>query len=220
MILINFKIYKETFGDKAVELAKVIKEVGDKYKIRMVVTASALDALRLKDLGVEVWLQNVDQYLEGKHTGWVSAEQAMSLGIKGGLVNHFEHQVARGTALKIIKNKPKGFEIMCCAKSTGQIERWMASAKPDYILYEPPELIGSSTDSVASKPESIKRAVELCGDVPLMVGAGVKSKEDVLVSLKMGAKSVGLASGFVLSKDPKRVLEDIASGFETHPTLP
>lgn len=213
MILVNFKIYKETFGNRAVELAKICKQVADEYKIRIVVTASALDAYRLKETGAEIWLQNIDEYNDGKHTGWVSAEQAMSVGINGGMVNHFEHQISKGTALKIIKNKPSNFEIMCCAKTVGQIERWISGAKPDHILYEPPELIGSSTDSVASKPDSIKRAVEMAGEVPLMVGAGVKSSADVKVSLKMGAKSVGLASGFVLSKDPKRVLEDIASGF-------
>lgn len=215
MILINFKIYKETFGDKAIELAKIVREVADKYKVRIVITASALDAVRIKEkTGAEVWLQNVNEYDEGKHTGWISAQQAMAVGIKGSLINHFEHQISKGKALKIIKNKPEGFEIMCCVKTVGQIEKWAAKAKPDYILYEPPELIGSSQESVATKPDSIKKAVELCGKVHLMVGAGVKNKEDVKVSLKMGAKSVGLASGFVLNDKPKLVLEDIASGFD------
>lgn len=214
MILINFKIYQETFGDKAIKLGKIIKDIADKSGIRIVVTASALDALRLKDLGLEVWLQNVDEYKDGKHSGWISANQALALGVKGSLLNHSEHQIPKGTVLKILKNKPAGFELMCCVKNVGQIESWVAKAKPDYILYEPPELIGSPTDSVASKPESIKKAVELSGKIPLMVGAGVKNKQDVIISLKMGAKSVGLASGFVLSNDPKAVLEDIVSGFK------
>lgn len=216
MILINFKIYKETFGDGAIKLAKIIKEVADKSKIRIVITTSALDAVRVKEkTGAEVWLQNIDEYNNGKHTGWVSMEQAMALGIKGGLINHFEHQVPRGTAQRIIKSKPNGFEIMCCVKSTGQIERWTAKAKPDWILYEPPEFIGSSTDSVATKPESIKNAVTWCGEVPLMVGAGVKSKQDVEVSLKMGAKAIGLASALVLSQNPKKLLESLVEGFSS-----
>ena len=213
MILINFKIYQETFGDNALKLGKIIKELADKSGIRIVVTSSALDALRLKELGLEVWLQNIDEYADGKHTGWVSASQAMALGIKGSLINHFEHQIPKGKVLNILKNKPAGFELMCCVKSLGQIEKWVAKAKPDYILYEPPKLIGSSKDSVASKPDSIKKAIELSGDIPLVVGAGVKNKQDVIISLKMGAKSVMLASGFVLSKDLISVLEDIISGF-------
>lgn len=212
MILINFKIYKETFGDKAVELARIIKEVADKYKIRIVLSASALDAWRLKELGLEIWLQNVDEYAEGKHSGWVSMEQAMAVGICGSLLNHSENEKPKGTVQKIIKNKPKDFAIMTCAKSVGQID-WINRAKPDYILYEPPELIGSPTDSVASRPESIKKAVEKSTNCQLIVGAGVKSAKDVKVAIDLGAKGVGLASAFVLGKNPKEVLEDIAKGF-------
>jgi len=215
MILVNFKIYQETFGERAVKIASIVKEVADKYKIRIIIAASALDAVRIiEKTGVEVWLQNVDQYHEGKHTGWVSPQQAMSLGIKGSLVNHFEHQIPKGTVQKIIKNKPHGFEIICCVKSLGQIEDWVVKSKPDYLLYEPPELIANKEKSVATQEsESIKKAVKLCQGIPLIVGAGVKNKKDVEISIKMGAKAVMLASHFVLSDNPKKVLEDIAQGF-------
>jgi len=215
MILINFKIYKETFGDKAIELAKIIKEISEKYKIRIVIAASPIDALRIKkETGAEVFLQNVNEYSEGKHTGWVSMEQAMALGINGSLLNHSENKIAKGKALKIIKNRPKGFEVVLCMASTGQIEKWGAKANPDWILYEPPELIASKDKSVATEePKVIKSAVEKGLKVPIMVGAGIKDKNDVIVSLKMGAKAIGLSSAFVLSKNPKEILEELAKGF-------
>jgi triosephosphate isomerase (TIM) len=215
MILINFKIYKETFGNKAIDLAKVIKEVSDKSKVRMVIAASALEAVRIKqETGVEVWLQNVDEYTEGKHTGAVSMEQAMALGINGSLLNHSEHKIAKGTALKIIKNRPKGFEIALCVASIGQIEKWGARAKPDWIFYEPPELIASKDRSVATEESKvIKNAVEKAEKVPIMVGAGIKNKNDVEISLKMGAKAVGLSSALVLAANPKELLEGLVAGF-------
>lgn len=215
MILVNCKIYRETWGEKVIELAKICQEVGQKSGREVIVTTTALDAVRVqKESGVRVWLQDVDEYLEGKHSGAVSMAQAVELGIKGSLINHSEKQKPRGTVLKIIGQKPEGFTIVCCVKSVGQIERWVAKAKPDYILYEPPELIGSSTESVATAaPKSIKNAVAAAGGVPLIVGAGVKSRKDVEVALKMGAMGVGLASGFVLSQNPKQVLEEIGAGF-------
>ncbi len=215
MILINFKIYQETFGDGAIELGKIVKEVKEKYKVRIVVTASALDAYRIKqETGTEVWLQHIDEYSEGKHTGFISIDQAMAMGINGSLLNHSEHKISKGTVLKIIKSKPKGFNIVLCMASTGQIEKWGAKAKPDYILYEPPELIASTDKSAATEePKVIKKAVELCGNIPLMVGAGVKSEQDVTISLKMGAKAIGLSSAFVLSQNPKEILEGLARGF-------
>lgn len=215
MILINFKIYQETFGDKALDLANSIKQVASSSKIDIVLTCSALDAYRIKSAtGLKVWLQNIDEYLDGKHTGWISPSQAQALGINGSLLNHSEHQIPQGTARKIIKNKPDNFSIVCCAKSIGQIKTWVAKAKPDYILYEPPELIASPTDSVASRPDSIKNALIACASVPLLVGAGIKSRLDVTTSLKMGARGVGLASAFVLSDDPQSLLQDIVSGFD------
>jgi triosephosphate isomerase (TIM) len=216
MILINFKIYKETFGDKAIELAKIVKEIGDKHKIRTVVATSALDALRVqRETGAEVWLQNVDEFNEGRHSGWISAEQALEMGIKGSLLNHSEHKISKGKIAKIIKQKPDGFEIMCCVASIGQIREWTNKLKPEWILYEPPELIASKDKSVATEnPEIIKAAVEALSGVNLLVGAGVKSKDDVQISLKMGAKGVGLSSAYVLSDNPKALLEEIASGFD------
>ncbi|PIU73607.1 hypothetical protein COS78_01285 [Candidatus Shapirobacteria bacterium CG06_land_8_20_14_3_00_40_12] len=215
MILVNFKIYSETFGDGAIKLAKIVKDIGDKYKIRTIVTTSALDALRIsRETGVEVWLQNVDQYSDGKHSGFISPKQALTLDIKGSLLNHSEHSVPKGTVLKIIKNNPPGFTLCCCVKSPSQAEKWVIKAKPDYVLFEPPELIASENESVATKnPQSIQKLATLCQDLPLIVGAGVKNREDVEISLKMGAKAVMLSSAFVLSDDPRAVLSGIASGF-------
>jgi triosephosphate isomerase len=217
MILINLKIYKETWGDGGIKLAKICKAVADETGVRIVVAANALEAVRVfNETRVETWLQNVDEYSDGKHTGWISIEQAMNAGIKGSLINHFEHQIPRGTAQKIIKNRPQGFGIICCAKSVGQIGEWIVKAKPDYILYEAPEFIGSSEDSIASKPDSIKRAVKESREIPLMVGAGIKRGVDVETSLKLGAKAIGLASGVVLSKDPKKELMELAQAFRVY----
>jgi triosephosphate isomerase len=73
MIILNFKIYSETFGDKAIELTKLIKEVASAAKTKVIITVSALDAYRLQNLtGQETWLQNVDEYTDGKHTGSIS----------------------------------------------------------------------------------------------------------------------------------------------------
>jgi triosephosphate isomerase (TIM) len=215
MILINFKIYKETFGEGAVRLAKIVKKVANESKMRMVIVASALDAVRIKqETEAEVWLQNVDEYDEGKHTGWISMEQAMALGIKGSLLNHSEHKIAKGTVLKILKNRPEGFEICLCVGSVGQIEKWGVKAKPNYIMYEPAALIGSKDKSIATEePTMIKNAVDKANGISVIAGAGIKSRKDVEISLKMGAKGMVSASDFVLATDPEKELKELVSGF-------
>jgi triosephosphate isomerase len=52
--------------------------------------------------------------------------------------------------------------------------------KPDFVSYEPPELIGSRDKSaVTERPEVISEAVELSKkeSVPLIVGAGIHSRK-------------------------------------------
>lgn len=215
MIILNFKIYPQTFGDKALELTKLVKELASVAKTKVIITVSALDAYRLQNLtGQETWLQNVDEYMDGTHTGWISPLQAQSLGINGSLINHSECRLKKGTVQKIIANKPENFKIVCCAHSLSQIS-WIKKSNPDYILYEPPELIASPDKSVASeKADSIKNAVALASPVPLIVGAGIKSTEDVRVSRSMGAIGVALASAFVLSDNPKELLIKLLAGFD------
>ena len=215
MIILNFKTYAETFGNKSENLAKTIREASVNYKTQVIIAASALDAYRLQNsTGVEVWLQSIDEYSEGKHSGWVSPKQAQSLGINGSLINHSEHRLKKGTIQKILANKPENFKIVCCAHSLGQIP-WIKKSNPDYILYEPPELIASPDKSVATeKADSIKNAVALASPIPLIVGAGIKSTEDVRVSCKMGAIGICLSSAFVLSENPKEFLIKLLEGFD------
>lgn len=215
MIIVNFKIYENTFGDGAFDLAKICKNVSKKTGVRIIVAVSALDAYRLiKETGIEVFLQDFDKFSEGRHTGYISSKQAKKMGVAGSLINHSEKNKNKGLVLSTLANKVEGFETVMCVKSTGQIEKWAKRAKTDYIAYEPKHLIASKTKSVASEQAStIKRAVKLCGKIPLLVGAGIKTKKDIEISLKMGAKGVLVASDIVCSDNPERELLELAQGF-------
>ena len=215
MIIVNFKIYKQTFEDGAIRLAKICKNVAEKTSVRIIVAGAALDAYRIrKETGIEVFLQDFDQYGDGRHTGYVSTEQAKNLEIGGSLINHSERSKAKGLLLATMAKKSDDFETVMCVKSVGQIETWAKKANPDYIAYEPKSLIASKTKSVASEQaNTIKRVVKICGKIPVLVGAGIKSKKDVEISLKMGAVGVLVASDVVCSKDPEKELLDMAEGF-------
>ena len=215
MIVVNFKIYEETFGDKALELAKICQKVSKKTKVKIIPAVSALDAFRIKsELGIEVWLQTVDDVFEGAQSGSVSPLQAKSLGLLGTLLNHSENRKKPGTIKKMLKNWPDNFKMMICLSSFGQIESWAKNIKPDFIAYEPKYLIGSKDRSVASeKPEVIKKIVEKYPDVPIFVGAGIHSVKDVEVSLKLGAKGILISSYIVKNKNPEERLEELARCF-------
>ena len=215
MILVNFKLYKETFGDGALKLAEICKRVSQKTGVKIIPVVSALDAARIKEkLEMDVYLQTVDEFDEGAKTGFISPVQAESLKIDGSILNHSEHRIKPGAIKKILKNWPKNFKSVVCISSLGQAEGWAKNIRPDMIAYEPKELIGSKDKSVATeKPEIIKKIVEKYPKVPILVGAGIHSKKDVEVSLKLGAKGVFISSFIVKAKDPEKELMEIASAF-------
>lgn len=216
MIAVNFKIYENTFGDGAMELAKICKKVSEKTKVKIIPVVSALDAVRIiEKLGMEIWLQNVDEIFEGAESGSVSPLQAKSLGIKGTLLNHSECRKKPGTIKKILKVWPKDFKITMCLSSLGQANGWAKNVKVDYLAYEPKYLIGSKDKSVASEnPEVIKKIVELFPTTPILVGAGIHSIKDVEISLKLGAKGILISSYIVKSNHQEEKLMELASCFK------
>lgn len=215
MIIINFKIYKQSFGENGVNLAKICKKVADETGVRIVAAVPALMATKMLETGVEVFLQDYDMYTEGKYSGSISPVQALKLGIKGSLLNHSEKPKKKGTIFKTIKAAPDGFETVLCVKSIGQIEKWGYKTGASFVAYEPKYLIASKTKSVSTEqPEAIRRAAVASGKIPLLAGAGVKNKKDVEVALKMGAKGVLVASDVVCATDPEKELQEMAMGFK------
>ena len=104
---------------------------------------------------------------------------------------------------------------MVFAANLAELDK-VAELKPTFVAYEPPELVGSKTTSVAeAKPEVIAKAVEITKnhDLPLIVGAGIKSADDVRKSLELGAVGVAVASDIVAAKDPKKEILDLTEGY-------
>jgi len=215
MILLNFKSYPQTFGEEALKLSAIAKQVMEITGVKIIPVLSALDAVRVKEkLDIDVYLQHVDVYSEGPHTGYVSALAAKSLGIKGALLNHSEHRLKLGTLKQIIKSWPTDFDSVLCLQSYHQLLRWASKLKVKYFAYEPKEFIGNPKTSVASaRPDQILNFVKSSNLRPILVGAGIHSREDVATSLKLGANGILVSSSVIKSSDPKKELIALASAF-------
>ncbi len=215
MIAVNFKIYENTFGDGVEKLARICKKVSEKTGVKIVPVVSALDVRMVKEkLGMEVWVQNVDEFFEGAKSGSISPIQVKEAGGDGTLLNHSECRKKPGTIKKMLKAWPKSFTLTLCLSSLGQAESWAKNVKPNFIAYEPKNLIGSKDKSVATeKPEIIKKIVKMYPKIPVLVGAGIHSPEDVKVSLKLGAKGILISSYIVKNKNPEEKLMELTKCF-------
>lgn len=220
MIFVNFKTYQEATGEKAISLAKIVKECAAETGL-MIVSAVQTADLRecVQSGGGEIWAQHVDGVEFGRHTGAVLPEAVLADGAKGTFLNHSEHKFDVDSwgelELAVKRSKEVGLKTLVFGSNMDEL-REIAALKPDFLAYEPPDLIASKETSVAqANPDAIKEAVKIAEEVgiPLVVGAGVKSREDVQVSLSLGARGVAISSDIVLAQDPKKEIMYIAEGF-------
>lgn len=205
LVFINFKTYPQGTGQSAVRLVKACEEAAKETGCRIIPVVQTVDLYRLSvETSLALWVQNLDAVPPGKHTGWIGMEAVVEAGAQGTIINHSEHPLPLGT-IKQILSRTKNFKTMVCAKTLGQIEK-LAKLKPTFIAYEVAELIGSQTSIIEKHQKAIERAVKLCAQTPLIVGAGIHQKQDLLIAQKLGAKGVLISSAVVLADNPKEKL--------------
>ncbi|VVC00315.1 Triosephosphate isomerase [uncultured archaeon] len=213
IIALNLKSYPESLGKKGLLLVKAAKEVNDATGIRVIVAPQAVDLASFSKIYKDVYAQHIDPQRQGAYTGWLPPEAIKSAGAKGSLVNHSEHRVPEQTiAETIARLKEAGLESMLCTKDSAESVR-LAKYLPTFIAVEPPELIGSGISVSTAKPEVVSGTVEAVAKVnatPVLCGAGVSNANDVRKAIELGAAGVLLASAFVKSPDPKKLLMEMA----------
>ena len=212
-IVLNLKTYKEGTDSSAVKLALIAEKVQKKTGLNIILCVQAIDlkevASRVK---IPIFAQHTDYKPLGKSTGNIIPEQLLNINIRGSLLNHSEYNISLVDIEKtLIRLKELDMTSIVCAKNQVEANK-MAKFKvvrPSFIAVEPPELIGGEISVSQAKPDVITKSVKICGDIPVLVGAGVKDNADVKVALANGAKGVLLASHFVLAKDPEKFLMDL-----------
>lgn len=218
MIFINFKTYEQGSGHRALSLVRILEEVAGQTQIKIIPVVQLIDAeMVVNSTKLEVWIQHIDPISYGAHTGWALPEEAVRVGIKGVFLNHSEHKFEDGDMLTkaVARCKEVDLKTLIFAGDIDELQK-VLELVPTYVSYEPPELVGSTEISVAvAKPEIVATASVMAKEkgIPLIVGAGIHSEEDVRKSLKLGAVGVVLATDVVKAQDPREELLELTKGF-------
>ena len=212
--VLNFKAYPNSFGARALELAKAAAEVADSSSVSIVVCPQAVDLRAIaSQCKVPVFAQGVDANKPGAFTGSLTPEAVKDAGATGTLINHSERKLPLEAVNAIIDRCAEaGIFSLCCAATIDECAA-IAAMRPDFIAIEPPELIGKGISVSTAKPEIVSgavRAVKDVADIPVFCGAGVSNGVDVAKALELGAEGVLLASAFVNAKDPAALLREMA----------
>ncbi len=205
LIVVNLKTYQH--GIKALKLCKKIEEVSKD----IVVGCSPLDVYRIsKETKLKVYCQHVDYFEEGRNSGFVLPEGVKGNGGVGVFLNHSEHPLDFSVLGKtILRCKKLKLKILVFASGLKEAKR-IEKLGVDYICIEPAELVGGRVSVSSARPELIENIGKNL-NCKFLVGAGVKSREDVDVAMKYGAKGVALSSAVTTSRNPGKVLRGLVN---------
>jgi len=212
LYVINFKCYKEGTGENALKLAKALEKVSKEERKKVILAVQPADIFRVsKEVTLPIFSQHIDNICYGAYTGSILPESVRQAGAKGTLLNHSEKRIPLNLLEFYIKRaKEAKLKVIVCCENASEVKKIASfKFKPDFIAVEPKELIGGNVSVSKAKPELIKKSVENAKDIPLLCGAGIKNREDVIIAKRLGAKGVLVASGVVKSKKPGDVLREL-----------
>lgn len=206
----NTKAYSKGTGQ---DLEALVEACVDKAGSKdLVFSVQPQDILRLEDKSVEVYAQHLDSVKPGSHTGSILGKSLKDAGATGTLINHSEDREPKKDIEKAVeKAEELGFTSIVCAQSPEEC-RELKEFNPDYIAFEPPELIGGDVSVTEAEPEIIEDAVEAASPVDTLTGAGIHNRDDVDKSVELGCKGVLVASGVVKAEKPGEVAKDLVEG--------
>lgn len=212
-IIVNFKTYKEGLGENADILSEKFGKVDSEFDGEVIVAPSNVDLLRAVDKDVKTYAQHTGPLETGSHTGHSVAEALEASGASGTLINHSEKRMDAEDIKKSVERCERlGLETVVCAQTVDEVEEYSSFA-PDFMAFEPPELIGGGKAVSQAEPEVIREAVDRTAEgVGTLTGAGIKSSEDVRKSIELGCQGVLVASGVVKSENPVESLENLCEG--------
>ena len=203
LVIINFKTYQQ--GKKAVELAKKIENV-DK---NIIIGVQASDIYEIsKATKLKVYSQHVDFFKPGRHTGYILPEAIKKDRAKGTFLNHSEHPLKFSILKKTIKRcKKLSLKTSVFVKGLKQAQK-IQKLKPDYLIIEPPELVGGKVSVSKAKPGLIEEIAKKL-KTKFIVGAGIHTREDVKVAMNLGASGIAISSAITKAKNPRKKLREL-----------
>ena len=218
MLILNLKTYSESTGNNIYSIFDSIQtEILSNPKLaELVIAAPAniyLSELKSKYPNIKLAAQTVSGKNAGSTTGWVPADNLVSLGLDIAIYNHSENRQNMDTIVEDIQAiQSKGIRLVVCCENIEEANK-ILQANPYAIAFEPKDLIGSGI-SVTTRPQAVTEFISAVkGKTKAIIGAGVSTGEDVANSLKLGAEGVLLASAYVKAEDKSAKLNELAAPF-------
>ncbi len=210
LIIINYKLYRQSSGNNATALTKSLSKVhSSQYTIAY--APSILTCREIKRAtNLHIFAQHVHPITFGAHTGHISITELKQSSITGVILNHSEKKIPysqlKATITACQKHK---IQTIVCASTLKKISA-IVPLKPTYLAYEPTELIGNNIAVTDAHPQIITKALSLLQKpTRLLVGAGIHNNKDIKHALKLGAGGVLVSHKITCARNPQQALRKL-----------
>ena len=222
IFLINLKAYKQGIGEKAANLAEIAEEISQSFeKITFAISPQPSDIRLLRNITqrVLIFAQHADPIPDGPYTGHILMNALKDAGAVGLLINHSERRLDFESINFLVKKARELGILSCVCADTPENSGKMARLKPNFVAFEPPELIGTGISVSKAKPklltESVKRILsEGKNKVIPVCGAGISTADDVRKAMELGSKGILVSSAIVKAEDPYKVIMEMSEAME------
>ncbi|MFD2305491.1 triose-phosphate isomerase [Enterococcus termitis] len=207
---VNPKAY--LYGEEALKLAKAADELAKTFDIDIFFTVQYVDAYRIakETTNLIITVQHMDALTVGAGMGYILPEGISAAGVQATFLNHAEHPIKVNQLVKTMQRaEEEGIIVIACADSIAEA-RAIATLKPDVMVCEPTELIGTGKVSDVSYMEQTNQAVKAVSPKTLVLqAAGISTIADVRQAIESGADGTGGTSGIVCATDPIHTLQEM-----------
>ncbi len=210
-LVVNPKSY--LFGKESLELALASDQVAKDTGLTIFFTCPYADIRMIKEKTshILVTAQSMDPLTPGRGMGHLLGESLKEAGAQALFLNHAENPKTLSDLYKTIKrSKELGLISIVCADSVVEAKA-VSCMKPDIVLAEPTDLIGTgqvAEDSYTT--DTCKAIASIDSEVLVMIASGVSTADDCYNVVKLGADGTGATSGILNAPDPKVRVREMA----------
>lgn len=215
---INYKLYPGTRGEDGLQFAKTAERVAEEFGVTFVLSPQTPD-VRLVDSAVDlpILAQGMSSHSPGEGLGHVLAETLHEAGADGVMMNHPEFREQTDELYrKIQRCREVRLTSVVCVDGV-EFGKAVLEWEPDWVVFEHPELLGTTTSLTETDPQSVREFRELVEErspeTGVFLGGGISSVPDVERALEL-ADATGSASWIssrVEADDRETTLREIAA---------
>ena len=192
------------YGQDVIDLAIAADKASEKFGVDIIFTCPIVEIARVKAVTkhIHVFAPHMDPLKPGRGLADILPESLVAVGAEGVMLNHVEKQVTVSALKDTIQRADEvGLATIVCADSMAEA-KMIATLKPNIIVCEPSELIGTGVSVGAEYVEAAMHAVkDTDPEIMVLTAAGIHNGEDVYNTISAGADATGSSSGIAGIKD-------------------